>query len=280
MDERHRQYGDPSRSDPSGQQRRAQAGQGSRQEQQFHDESRQQGYDPSRIERDQFTRNRPSPRFSGGQTGYDDEGYSSSRQSEWSRAQNDWGAGQSGGGAPDYGGVNYGYAGSPGDDRGFLERAGEKIAGWFGDDDGRDHSREPRHHRGRGPADYTRSDDRIREDVCDRLTEDWAVDARNIRVQVASGEVTLDGTVDSRQAKRQAEDCVDHISGVRHVQNNLRVQERNRQSSSGAWDSSGSASSSAGPTASVGTNSSGGTQGGSTSGIGDSSASGTSGTDA
>ena len=47
---------------------------------------------------------------------------------------------------------------------------------------------------------------------------------------VSDGEVTLDGTVPSRQQKRRAEDCVDDVSGVRHVQNNLRVQE------SSAWD--------------------------------------------
>jgi len=35
--------------------------------------------------------------------------------------------------------------------------------------------------------------------------------------------VTLAGTVGSRSDKRRAEDCVDAISGVKHVQNNLRV---------------------------------------------------------
>ena len=39
-------------------------------------------------------------------------------------------------------------------------------------------------------------------------------------------EVTLSGTVDSREAKRRAEDCAETISGVKHVQNNLRVQDK------------------------------------------------------
>ena len=63
------------------------------------------------------------------------------------------------------------------------------------------------------------------EDACDALTEDWGVDARQISVQVTGGEVTLDGTVPSRQQKRRAEDLIDDLSGVKHVQNNLRVQD-------------------------------------------------------
>jgi hypothetical protein len=36
--------------------------------------------------------------------------------------------------------------------------------------------------------------------------------------------VTLSGTVSSRDAKRRAEDCVEDVSGVKNVQNNLRMQ--------------------------------------------------------
>ena len=79
------------------------------------------------------------------------------------------------------------------------------------------------HHRGRGPRGYVRSDERINEDVHDRLTEDWILDASDIAVSVSGGEVTMDGTVASRQDKRRAEDIVEGISGVTHVQNNLRV---------------------------------------------------------
>ena len=78
-------------------------------------------------------------------------------------------------------------------------------------------------HRGRGPKGYKRSDERIHEDVNDRLTDDAALDASGIIVAVAAGEVTLDGTVTSRFAKRRAEDCADSVAGVNHVQNNLRV---------------------------------------------------------
>jgi osmotically-inducible protein OsmY len=79
-------------------------------------------------------------------------------------------------------------------------------------------------HGGRGPRGYQRSDERIREDVCDALTEADDVDASGIDVQVASGVVTLTGTVDSRYAKRRSEDLAESVSGVSEVQNHLRLQ--------------------------------------------------------
>ncbi len=122
-------------------------------------------------------------------------------------------------------GSGAGYRGDYDDhDRGFFERAGDEIASWFGDEDAS--RRRQQDHSGSGPSNYTRSDERILEDACDNLTDDWQVDARNIQVTVKDGEVTLDGTVDDRGAKRRAEDCVDCISGVKHVQNNLRLQDR------------------------------------------------------
>jgi hypothetical protein len=79
-------------------------------------------------------------------------------------------------------------------------------------------------YRGRGPRGYQRSDERIREDVCEALTEADDVDAAGIEVQVAGRTVTLTGTVDDRYAKRRAEDIADSVSGVQEVQNHLRLQ--------------------------------------------------------
>ena len=115
------------------------------------------------------------------------------------------------------------------DERGFLERAGDEIASWFGDDDAerrrwRD-TDERGHHRGRGPKGYQRSDERIRDDVNDRLTDDPHIDASEIEVSVSGREVTLSGTVNSRFEKRHADDIAESVSGVTHVQNNLRVQQ-------------------------------------------------------
>lgn len=93
---------------------------------------------------------------------------------------------------------------------------------------------EPRGFRGHGPKDYKRSDERMREDVCDRLADSDAVDARGISVEVANGEVTLSGHVTSRQAKRAAEDAVENCSGILHVQNNLRIRDRQDDTSPAA----------------------------------------------
>jgi len=105
-------------------------------------------------------------------------------------------------------------------ERGFFERAGDEVMSWFGDPDAQ--RRRELDHRGRGPKNYARSDERIREDVNDRLTEDVWIDASEIEVSVADGEVTLAGTVEDRRGKRRAEDIADGVSGVKHVQNNLR----------------------------------------------------------
>jgi hypothetical protein len=124
-------------------------------------------------------------------------------------------------------------------DRGFLERAGDEIASWFGAGDDADRNRDGQpggssgqSWRGHGPSDYTRSDERIREDVNDHLTDDPRVDARQISVAVDKGEVTLTGTVANREVKRRAEDLIDRISGVKHVQNNLRITQSASQPSS------------------------------------------------
>lgn len=122
-----------------------------------------------------------------------------------------------------------GYRGD--DDRGFLNRATDEVKSWFGDDDAerrrqidtREGEAGAQHHRGRGPRGYRRSDDRIREDVNDRLTDDPYLDASDIEVMVSSGEVTLTGTVHQRSDKRRAEDVAERVSGVTHLQNNLRV---------------------------------------------------------
>jgi osmotically-inducible protein OsmY len=87
--------------------------------------------------------------------------------------------------------------------------------------------------RGKGPKGYVRSDERILEDVHERLSDDAMIDASNISVSVAGGEVTLDGFVDSRLTKRAAESCCEQCSGVSHVQNNLRIQQGGGQNNFG-----------------------------------------------
>jgi osmotically-inducible protein OsmY len=121
-----------------------------------------------------------------------------------------------------------------GEDRGWWDKTRDEVSSWFGDEDA-ERRRRIDHmttHRGKGPKDYRRSDDRIREDVCDRLSDDPYVDASNIDVKVNSAEVILTGTVERREDKRRAEDLVEAISGVSNVQNNLRIGNDTSRSSS------------------------------------------------
>lgn len=79
---------------------------------------------------------------------------------------------------------------------------------------------------GRGPKNYSRSDERIREDVNDRLLEHGEIDASDVVVTVSDREVTLEGIVDDKRTKRLAEDIAESVSGVRDVHNRLRVEAR------------------------------------------------------
>jgi hypothetical protein len=113
----------------------------------------------------------------------------------------DWASGRSGAGeyGSQYGGA-YGGGGRPGGASPLRED-----------------------YRGRGPKDYRRSDDRIREEICDRLTDDQAIDASDVSIKVEAGEVTLSGFVASRDQKRRAEEDAEGVSGAIDVINQLRI---------------------------------------------------------
>ncbi|MDZ4374525.1 MAG: BON domain-containing protein [Phenylobacterium sp.] len=120
----------------------------------------------------------------------------------------------------------------------FVRRAGRRISNWFSDatdghDDDRRHYEAYRSHRGVGPKGYKRSDERISDEAHQRLTDDSWIDASEISCSVSAGEVTLSGTVNSRESKHRAERLVEDISGVAHVQNNLRVDRGSYFTSSG-----------------------------------------------
>lgn len=84
---------------------------------------------------------------------------------------------------------------------------------------------------GRGPKGYQRSDDRIREDICERLMTS-PYDASDVEVSVHQGEVTLTGTVRSRADKWGIEDVADSILGVQDVHNQIRLNRGEAQTSS------------------------------------------------
>lgn len=121
------------------------------------------------------------------------------------------------GGSFSQGGAHSGFRGSWGRERSEFVGDGRHPREWFGGSEGP--------YSGRGPRDYRRSDERIRDEACDALTRHGHVDATGIRVEVRDGEITLEGTVESRREKRLAEDAVDSLPGVRDVHNRLRVVE-------------------------------------------------------
>jgi hypothetical protein len=85
---------------------------------------------------------------------------------------------------------------------------------------------------GKGPKGYKRTDDRIHEEICERLTHHPGIDASEIEIQVKDGEVTLNGHVHERQYKHMAEDVVDSVSGVKEIHNHLKIE---RHEKGGRW---------------------------------------------
>lgn len=210
---------------------------------------------------DSYTRPQ-SARESWGSTreGWADESYPGERHGERSRYER-YGSGSRGGysGAGDdrwsnsrstsggtYGGT-YGVGGMQGGSSGMRGESGWNRPMWGNSSRYRSfegmQSGEGTSFRGRGPKGYTRSDERIREEVNDRLTEDHSIDAGDIECTVQSGEVTLTGTVPDREMKRSVEDLVESLSGVKNVQNNLRVKKESSTSTSDRNESSSSTAS-------------------------------------
>jgi hypothetical protein len=86
---------------------------------------------------------------------------------------------------------------------------------------GRDETRGTRPS-GRAPKSYQRSDERILDEIVERLM--WSgVDAADAEIRVEKGEVTLTGAVARREDKRRIEDVCEDVHGVHDVHNQLRV---------------------------------------------------------
>lgn len=74
-----------------------------------------------------------------------------------------------------------------------------------------------------GPKNYTRSDARMCEEICDTLTQAYELEVGDVSVEVKEGKVTLEGTVPQRYMKHRIEDIADRCAGVREVENTIRV---------------------------------------------------------
>jgi BON domain-containing protein len=120
---------------------------------------------------------------------------------------------------------------------------------------------------GRGPKGYRRSDERIREEINDRLMDHDELDASEIEVSVKDGVATLTGGVDDRAAKRLAGDIAEGASGVHDVMNQLKIGTKDSgttggRSTSGATTSGASRSRSGSARQPVGSGVGGATDGG------------------
>jgi hypothetical protein len=102
----------------------------------------------------------------------------------------------------------------------YLDRYEERFIDPFDRDL---HPKTAGSHVGKGPKGYVRSDERIREDVCETITHHRGVDGSDLVVEVSGGVVTLAGTVRERRMKRAAEIAVESLPGVRDVENRIRV---------------------------------------------------------
>jgi hypothetical protein len=74
-----------------------------------------------------------------------------------------------------------------------------------------------------GPKGYQRSDERLREDISERLMEARYIDSSDVTVEVSAAKVVLEGTVPERRMKHAIEDLVDACPGVQDIDNRIRV---------------------------------------------------------
>ncbi|HEY8506948.1 MAG TPA: BON domain-containing protein [Steroidobacteraceae bacterium] len=112
----------------------------------------------------------------------------------------------------------------------------------------------------RGPKNYQRSDERLREDICERLINAADIDSSEVSITVSSGKVTLEGTVPERYMKHAIEDLVDACPGVQDIDNRIRVvtQREWGQSESGSGSEESRAGGATSSSMSAGATSSGG----------------------
>jgi BON domain len=120
----------------------------------------------------------------------------------------------------------------------------------------------------RGPKGYQRSDERLKEDISERLMESQHIDSSEVTVDVQGAKVILEGVVPSRHMKHAIEDLVDACPGVQDIENRVRVASPNYQGATASSPSQAGSSQSTPQAGSMQTQT-----GGSQSGTGSSSAS-------
>jgi osmotically-inducible protein OsmY len=86
---------------------------------------------------------------------------------------------------------------------------------------------------GKGPRGYVRSDERLKDDISERLLRDHDVDASDIDIEVKNGKVTLTGSIADRRLKHYVEDTVEQCLGVQDIDNRLTVRNTARTGDTG-----------------------------------------------
>ena len=173
-------------------------------------------------ERDRYRTGGERRYFNEGGSGYREEtGYRDFDNPEWTGRQDDdeqyFGTGSHyGGGFGTAPSSRASSAGAPGAS-GYA-----REGSWSDESDWRLEEESVEDHRGRGPKGYTRTDERLREAICERLTDDPRIDASEIEVDVEQQKVTLRGSVNDRRTKYAVEELVEN-SGAREIENQLRV---------------------------------------------------------
>ena len=120
--------------------------------------------------------------------------------------------------SPDRGG-GQNWSGSNWGNQGGDRHWGDRHSGRFGSDTAM---------RGRVPKGYTRSDDRIKDDVSEQLYRTPDIDVSEVTVEARNGTVMLEGTVPDRRMKHRIEDLCEQCIGVQDVENRIRVQREDR----------------------------------------------------
>jgi osmotically-inducible protein OsmY len=75
----------------------------------------------------------------------------------------------------------------------------------------------------RGPKDYQRTDDRISEEIAERLAHAIRVDSSEVTVVVRNGRVRLQGSVPQRWMRYAIENVTATVWGVDEIENQVQV---------------------------------------------------------
>jgi hypothetical protein len=145
--------------------------------------------------------------------------------------------------------VSYEHPGRPAYGRNYGPAYGQGYGRGYGSypiAHSRQYARNPYPH---GPKGYQRSDERLKEDISERLMESHNIDCSDVSLDVRGGKVVLEGTVPSRHMKHAIEDLVDNCPGVQDIDNRVRVPGAmsQSQSQSQASQQAGAAGSSSQP---------------------------------